>query len=112
METRSVITENTSRRTVSHGESYSSVSTSYSTSSEPLALMAEDVTMKQIATARETFSDLETAYRKFKLELENVKEEHRSEVWLYFALMIEMTVGRLEVIFVDTALYENIIEGN
>ena len=80
METRSVITENTSRRTVSHGESYSSVSTSYSTSSEPFALMVEDVTIKQIATARETFSDLETAYRKFKLELENVKEEHRSEV--------------------------------
>lgn len=61
-------------------ETYSSTSSSYSTNSEPLLALNEDVTMKQIATARETFSDLETAYKKFKLELENVKEEHRSEV--------------------------------
>ena len=36
--------------------------------------------MAQIANARETFSDLESAYRKFKLELDGVKEEHRHEV--------------------------------
>ena len=58
-------------------ESYNPVSSSY-TASE--AASGDDVTMKQIATARETFSDLETAYCKFKLELENVKEEHRREV--------------------------------
>lgn len=80
MENRVVTSETTSRRTMSVVESYSSVSSSYNTNSEPLAVSGEDVTMKQLATARETFSDLETAYRKFKLELENVKEEHRNEV--------------------------------
>lgn len=65
-------------------ETYSSMSSSYSANSESLAVIGEDVTMKQLATARETFSDLETAYRKFKLELENVKEEHRNEVLLWF----------------------------
>ena len=81
MENRTVTGESTSRRTMSLVETYSSVSTSYNTSSEPVMALSEDVTMKQIATARETFSDLETAYRKFKLELENIKEEHRTEVW-------------------------------
>ena len=80
METRSVTSESTSRRTMSTVETYSAVSSTYSTNSEALAVLGEDVTMKQLATARETFSDLETAYRKFKLELENVKEEHRNEV--------------------------------
>lgn len=80
MDTRTVTSESSSRRTVSLVETYSSTSSSYSTNSEPLLALNEDVTMKQIATARETFSDLETAYKKFKLELENVKEEHRSEV--------------------------------
>ena len=80
MESHAVTSETTSRRTMSVVETYSSVSSSYSTNSEPLAALGEDVTMKQLATARETFSDLETAYRKFKLELENVKEEHRNEV--------------------------------
>ena len=78
MENRNVTSE--TRRTMSMVESYSTVSSSYSTNSESLAVLGEDVTMKQLATARETFSDLETAYRKFKLELENVKEEHRNEV--------------------------------
>ena len=80
MENRTVTSETSSRRTVSMIETYSSVSSSYNTNSESLAVLGEDVTMKQLATARETFSDLETAYRKFKLELENVKEEHRNEV--------------------------------
>lgn len=80
MDTRTVTSESSSRRTVSLVETYSSTSSSYSTNSEPLSALNEDVTMKQIATARETFTDLETAYKKFKLELENVKEEHRSEV--------------------------------
>lgn len=40
----------------------------------------DDVSVLQIATARETFDDLETAYRKFKYELESVKGEHKSEV--------------------------------
>lgn len=75
-----VTSESTSRRTMSLVETYSTVSSSYSTNSEPLVAVGEDVTMKQLATARETFSDLETAYRKFKSELENVKEEHRNEV--------------------------------
>ena len=80
MENCAVTSETTTRRTMSMVESYSSVSSSYNTNSESLAVLGEDVTMKQLATARETFSDLETAYRKFKLELENVKEEHRNEV--------------------------------
>lgn len=82
MENRTVTSE--TRRTMSTVETYSSVSSSYSANSESLAVIGEDVTMKQLATARETFSDLETAYRKFKLELENVKEEHRNEVLLWF----------------------------
>ena len=82
MENRAVTSE--TRRTMSTVETYSSVSSSYSANSESLAVIGEDVTMKQLATARETFSDLETAYRKFKLELENVKEEHRNEVLLWF----------------------------
>lgn len=40
----------------------------------------DDVSMAQIANARETFDDLESAYRKFKFELESVKGEHKSEV--------------------------------
>lgn len=82
MENRTATSE--TRRTMSTVETYSSVSSSYSANSESLAVIGEDVTMKQLATARETFSDLETAYRKFKLELENVKEEHRNEVLLWF----------------------------
>ena len=90
MENRVVTSE--TRRTMSSVETYSSVSSSYSTNSESLAVTGEDVTMKQLATARETFSDLETAYRKFKLELENVKEEHRNEVRLWFICSFNLFV--------------------
>ena len=41
---------------------------------------ADEVSVAQIANARETFDDLESAYRKFKFELESVKGEHKSEV--------------------------------
>ena len=40
----------------------------------------ENVSMAQIANARDTFSDLESAYRNFRLELDGVKEEHKHEV--------------------------------
>lgn len=75
-----VMESRTSKTSQSAMEPYRSVSPYYQTNSEPSTIQGEDVTMKQIATARETFSDLETAYRKFKLELDYVKEEHRNEV--------------------------------
>lgn len=40
----------------------------------------EDVTLQQLATAKETFGDLEAAYRNFKHEMEMIKEEHSCEV--------------------------------
>ena len=42
----------------------------------------DTVTVEQLHSARETFFDLETAYRKFKYELESIREEHRNEVSL------------------------------
>lgn len=40
----------------------------------------DTVTVEQLNSARETFFDLETTYRKFKFELESLREEHRNEV--------------------------------
>ena len=69
---------------------------------------ADNVTMAQIANARETFSDLESAYRKFKLELDGVKEEHRHEVcWnSYFTSMIvsDLVPASQELICIRTLL--------
>lgn len=48
----------------------------------------DDVSMAQIANARETFDDLETAYRKFKFELESVRGEHKSEVRIMRCLSV------------------------
>ena len=45
--------------------------------------MASDLSIQQVADAKETFSDLEVAYRKFKDELESVKEGHKAEVCIY-----------------------------
>ena len=39
-----------------------------------------DATLQQLATAKETFGDLEAAYRNFKHELEVVKNEHAAQV--------------------------------
>lgn len=48
------------------------------------SLNAADTTLHQLTSAKETFTDLETAYKKFKYELETVKEEHNMEVGLPF----------------------------
>lgn len=57
-------------------EIYSFVLFFYSVNSESLVVIGEDVIMKQLVIVREIFSDLEMVYWKFKLELENVKEEY------------------------------------
>lgn len=44
------------------------------------SISAADTTLHQLLSAKETFSDLEAAYKKFKYELESVKEEHNIEV--------------------------------
>lgn len=41
---------------------------------------AADATLHHLASAKETFGDLEAAYRTFKHELEIVKTEHAAQV--------------------------------
>ena len=41
---------------------------------------AADATLQHLATAKETFGDLEAAYRTFKQDLEIVKTEHATKV--------------------------------
>lgn len=67
---------------------------------------ADNVTMAQIANARETFSDLESAYRKFKLELDGVKEEHRHEVcWMITSMIVsDLVPASQELICIRTLL--------
>lgn len=44
------------------------------------SVQAADSTLKQLSTAKETFRDFEAFYKKFVVELNSVKEEHRHEV--------------------------------
>lgn len=44
------------------------------------SVQSADSTLKQLSTAKETFGDFEAFYKKFVVELNNVKEEHRHEV--------------------------------
>lgn len=39
-----------------------------------------DITSQQIVDAKETFLDLETYWRRFRFEIDNLKENHRGEV--------------------------------
>ena len=50
--------------------------------------VVEDVTLQQLASAKETFTDLELAYKNFKHEMELVKEEHRREVSRYSSVVL------------------------
>lgn len=56
--------------------------TSFSNSIER-SVGAADATLQHLATAKETFGDLEAAYRTFKHELEIVKTEHATQVGTY-----------------------------
>lgn len=53
--------------------------TSFSNSIER-SVGAADATLQHLASAKETFGDLEAAYRTFKHELEIVKTEHATQV--------------------------------
>jgi len=53
--------------------------TSFSNSIER-SVGAADATLQHLASAKETFGDLEAAYRTFKHELEIVKTEHAAQV--------------------------------
>ena len=53
--------------------------TSFSSSIER-SVGAADATLQHLASAKETFGDLEAAYRTFKHELEIVKTEHGAQV--------------------------------
>ena len=44
------------------------------------SVQAADSTLRQLSTAKETFSDFEAFYKKFVVELNSVKAEHRVEV--------------------------------
>ena len=39
-----------------------------------------DLTIQQIDDAKETFLDLETYWRRFRFEIDSMKENHRGEV--------------------------------
>lgn len=52
------------------------------------SVLAADSTLKQLSTAKETFSDFEAFYKKFVVELNSVKAEHRVEVNLLLILVI------------------------
>lgn len=47
---------------------------------------AADATLQHLATAKETFGDLEAAYRTFKQDLEIVKTEHATQVGKTFVV--------------------------
>jgi hypothetical protein len=48
---------------------------------------AGDISLQQISEAKEVFGDMESAYRRFKYEIEELKKEHGievSQIWFYF----------------------------
>lgn len=45
-----------------------------------------DLTARQIDDAKETILDLETYWRRFRFEIDSLKENHRGEVCYYEAL--------------------------
>ena len=42
-----------------------------------------DLTIQQIDDAKETFLDLETYWRRFRFEIDSLKENHRGEVYAF-----------------------------
>jgi len=61
--------------------------TSFSNSIER-SVGAADATLQHLASAKETFGDLEAAYRTFKHELEIVKTEHAAQVSKFYILLL------------------------
>ena len=61
--------------------------TSFSNSIER-SVGAADATLQHLASAKETFGDLEAAYRTFKHELEIVKTEHAAQVSKFSVLLL------------------------
>lgn len=68
--------------------------TSFSNSIER-SVGAADATLQHLASAKETFGDLEAAYRTFKHELEIVKTEHAAQVSKFSILLL--TVKRSKI---------------
>ena len=47
-----------------------------------------DFTLKKFEDAKDTFTDLEAAYKKFNLRIKSIKEEHKYEVTSVFVLTL------------------------
>ena len=73
----SMDSSSTQSMSTSHYESQSEVVVS---GSFDRSVSAADTTLHQLITAKETFTDLAATCKKFKYELESVKEEHNIEV--------------------------------
>ncbi|KAK3698521.1 hypothetical protein QZH41_014449 [Actinostola sp. cb2023] len=61
------------------------------------SVKAADSTLKQLATAKETFSDFEAFYKKFVLELNNVKEEYRLELHKFQAKIEDLSENKTKL---------------
>lgn len=79
--------------------------TSFSNSIER-SVGAADATLQHLASAKETFGDLEAAYRTFKHELEIVKTEHAAQVSKFSILLLTVKRSKIKLAIFHTFLGE------